>query len=55
MASIQIETLREQLATTEQELEHARAHVYRCDGVIQLLKHLIQQAEQPITESGKEK
>mgnify|MGYP001562868096 FL=1 len=43
--SLTVETLREQLATTEQELENARAHVYRCDGCIQLLKHLLTLAE----------
>ena len=37
----------EELATTELELENAKSHVYRCDGCIQLLKHLIEQAESP--------
>ena len=43
--ALTVETLREQLATTELELDNAKAHVYRCDGVVQMLKHLILQAE----------
>ena len=45
--ALTVETLREQLASTELELENARAHVYRCDGAIQVLKHLITVAEDP--------
>lgn len=45
--SITLEQLKEQLAASEQELEVAKAHVYRCDGAIQILKGLIAQAEQP--------
>ncbi len=44
---ITIESLREQLAATEIELEQAKAHLYRCDGSIQLLRHLISEAEKP--------
>lgn len=42
-----LETLKTQLATTEAELEQAKAHVYRADGAMQLLKHLI--AQQTVT------
>ena len=43
-----IETLKTQLTNTEAELEQAKAHVYRADGAIQLLKHLIaQQTDTP--------
>ena len=55
---INIESLKEQLSASLNELEEAKAefeeaksHVYRCDGVIQLLKHLIQEAEKPETPS----
>ena len=47
MSNTSLESLKEQLASTEQELEQARAHVYRCDGALQLLRHLISQAEAP--------
>ena len=36
--ALTVDTLREQLATTELELENAKSHVYRCDGCVQLLK-----------------
>ena len=43
--SLSLESLKEQLAAVEQEMEQAKSHVYRCDGSIQLLRHLIKQAE----------
>ena len=46
---VNVDALREQLAETEVEFEQAKAHLYRCDGSIQLLKHLIAQAEKPET------
>lgn len=42
---ISIEVLKDQLAKSEQEHEIARSYVYRCDGAIQILKHLISLAE----------
>lgn len=36
-----IDTLKKQLKSTETEFEQAKAHAYRCEGVIELLKHLI--------------
>ena len=36
-----IENLKAQLAQTEREFEEVRAHLYRCDGVIQYLRHAI--------------
>ena len=47
--AINLESLKTQLAQTEVELEQAKAHLYRCDGVVQMLKHLIAQAEIPET------
>ena len=46
---VNVDALREQLTETEVEFEQAKAHLYRCDGSIQLLKHLIAQAEKPET------
>lgn len=43
--SISLEELQSQLASTEIELEHAKSHVSRCDGAIQLLKHFIKEAQ----------
>lgn len=40
-----IASLKEQLAHTESEFEQAKASLYRCDGVIALLKHMIKDAE----------
>lgn len=40
-----IENLQEQLSKYEQELEAAKAHVYRLDGIIQFLRHQIKEAE----------
>lgn len=42
--------LESQLAHTENELELAKAHTHRCDGAIQLLKHLIQDAKKETKE-----
>ena len=44
---INVESLREQLEATKAEFEEAKAHVYRCDGTIKLLLHLIAEAEKP--------
>ena len=41
--SLELEQLQTQLASTETELEQAKAHVYRCDGALQMLKHMIAQ------------
>lgn len=43
--AIDVESLRKQLQETEREFEEARAHLYRCDGVIQYLRHKIAEAE----------
>lgn len=43
--SITRQELVDQLAHTEVELENAKSIVYRCDGVIQLLKHLISEID----------
>lgn len=40
-----IDLLKKQLEHTKQEFEQAKAHVIRCDGAIQLLEHLIKEAE----------
>lgn len=34
-------TLQTALTSSEAELDHAKAYVSRCDGAIQVLKHLI--------------
>lgn len=41
-----IEDLKQQLASSEAELENAKSHVYRLDGITQLLKHQIKTAEE---------
>lgn len=51
--ALTLDELKEQLAQTEAELEASKAHVYRCDGAIQVLKHLIELA-QTETEPSKE-
>lgn len=43
--SISLEELKEQLKASEIEFEHAKAHIYRVEGTIQLLKHFIVEAE----------
>lgn len=43
--ALDLESLKKQLAETELEFEKARAHMYRCDGVVQLLKYQITEAE----------
>ena len=40
-------TLREQQQKTEQELEQAKAHVYRCDGALTMLNHLLAECAKP--------
>lgn len=45
--AIDIESLRKQLAASEQELETAKSHIYRVDGAIQILRHLIAEVERP--------
>lgn len=45
--SLSLETLKEQLMSLEQEFEVAKANVHRCDGAIQVLKHIITGAEAP--------
>lgn len=47
MSSIDIVALQEQLVASEAELEQAKATIYRLDGIIALLKHLIKKAETP--------
>lgn len=41
------ESLSEQLKSSEVELAQAQAHVYRLDGIIQLLKHQIASFDEP--------
>lgn len=36
-----VDDLKAQLAETEKEFEETRARLYRCDGVIQFLRHAI--------------
>ena len=43
--SVKVDALKEQLRNTEREMEEAKAHVYRADGAVQVLKHLISIAE----------
>lgn len=33
--------LQKQIVATEAELEQVKSHLYRCDGAIQVLKHLL--------------
>lgn len=40
-----LSTLKTQLAHLETEFEEAKAHCSRCDGAIQVVKHLISEAE----------
>ena len=40
-----LESLRKMCEETQKEYEEAKAHVYRCEGVIKLLIHQIQHAE----------
>ncbi len=40
-----LDDLKKQLEATEQELEMAKAHVHRCDGAIQILKHFMADEE----------
>ena len=42
-----LEQLIKQLEASEAELEQAKAHVYRVDGAVQMLKHLIGQFQEP--------
>lgn len=42
---ITLEELKQQLLSSENELESAKAGVYRLDGIIQLLKHQIKTVE----------
>jgi hypothetical protein len=42
-----IEALRKMLQDTELEFEQAKAHIYRCEGVIKLLQHQIYLLENP--------
>jgi len=48
---IKMDDLKAQLAATEAEMEAAKAHLYRCDGALQVLKHLIAESEKPEDES----
>ena len=41
------ESLQAQLDSSERELENAKAVVYRVDGIIQLLKHLLADFDEP--------
>ncbi len=40
-----VDELKKQLEATKSEFEEVRARLYRCDGVIQLLTHLIAEEE----------
>jgi hypothetical protein len=42
---VDLKKLKDQLAHTTQEFEQAIAHANRCDGAIQILKHLINELE----------
>lgn len=46
MDSISVEELNEQLESAQLELEAAKAHVYRCDGAIQALEHILKTIEE---------
>ena len=47
MEASYLDSLRTQLHETEIEFEQARSQMYRCDGAIQILQHLIADAEKP--------
>ena len=42
-----IDDMRQQLASSELELERAKAALYGADAIIRLLKHQISEAEKP--------
>ena len=42
---MELAELKEQLAHTEHEFEVALAQCHRCDGAIQMIRHLINEAE----------
>lgn len=48
--SISLEELQAQLTATEVEFDRAKAHVHRCDGAVQLLKHFIEEAKKNLKE-----
>lgn len=50
MANINLETLKTQLAQFEAQLKEQEANLYRLDGAIQVVKHLIKEEEKPATE-----
>ena len=43
---LDMKVIQDYLDRAEQEMEIAKAHVSRCDGAVQMLKHLIQAVEQ---------
>lgn len=43
---MKLDELKAQLATTENDMEQAKAAVYRCDGAIQILQHLIKEEQE---------
>ena len=51
--ALDVDALKNQLTRTETDLELAKAHVYRCDGVVQMLKHFITLTETEKPESDK--
>mgnify|MGYP001577740648 CR=1 FL=1 len=40
-----LDDLKKQLENTELEFEQAKAHVHRCDGAVQILRHFIKELE----------
>ena len=48
-----LEQLKSQLASLEQELEGAKASFYRAEGAIAIVKHSIAQLEAPVDKDAK--
>lgn len=55
MKNITLETLKTQLAQFETQCKEAEANLYRLDGAIQVVKHLIAEEEKPSPEVVEEK
>ena len=45
MSNVSLETLRDQLTASNNDVENAKAILFRSEGMVMLLKHLIAEAE----------
>lgn len=55
MKNITLETLKTQLAQFEAQIKETEANLYRLDGAVQVVKHLIAEEEKPAAEPVAEK